>query len=780
MHFHKYPYPANFEFPVIKPNGFFRTQKGSYEMHATGNGTDIYHIQITGAGWEENDSTAQLQFPKKEKNLEGIQTRLVLGKDGSVVLQKKDGTMLLATAPKRFFGQCGEASLFEFIRQRDDQFYGLGEKWNGFEHSEKRTKFWNADVWADFHPERFANVNPAPDPVYLSIPYLIVKRGNTYLGLLMDNPHATFISTKKNTAIASQMEIGGSSSTILLGAEQGQPNLYIIFGPTLAELTQKLQKLIGVTPLPPAWALGYHQCRWGYESEADLKELDTKFRALGIPADGLWLDIEYLDRYKVFTFEKKNFKDPKAAMARFAKADRKVVPIIDPGVKLEAGYGVYERGKLADAFCKNPQGKEYVGLVWPGETVFPDFSLESTRAWWAREVAEFARLGIYGAWLDMNDPSTGPVENQDMLFQHGAKNHSSYHNQYALGMAAASREGFLKAHPDDRPFLLSRSGFTGSNRYTAIWTGDNSSNYRHLKNSIATTLNLALSGIPFNGPDAGGFGGDATPKLMEDWFKAGFLFPIFRNHTIIGSRRQEPWAFGKKTLAVLRRYIQLRYRLRPYLYQLFAQQEREGEAILRPLFYDFQDTKKLPLGLVDDQFMVGPGIMQAPFVMEKQTTREVVLPGKRKWYDVSADRWIAGGQKVTVKAQAVETPIYVLDGSILPLARLVPNDHRFDGAQVDFRIFLAGNSTASTQYVFDDGATFAYQKGERSEVEVIAKRTGKKLAIIVKAISDGYGHGDFTFTAGSEITQVEINGLPAKRCAAQGVPLGCGKTVTWC
>jgi len=290
------------------------------------------------------------------------------------------------------------------------------------------------------------------------------------------NPHAAFLSINQNLSVANQKKLDVKDSGIVFGADQGQPNLYIIFGPSLPELTRKLQHLVGETPLPPAWALGYHQCRWGYESAADLELLDTKFREHGIPADGLWLDIDYMDRYKVFTLDKKHFPAPRQTFARLAKAGRRVIASLDPGVKLEKGYGVCERGKQAKAFCQNPQGLEYVGLVWPGETLFPDFSQESTRTWWAKEVAQFARLGIDGVWLDMNDPSTAAVDNQDMLFNPGTKNHSSFHNQYALGMAMATRKGFQQAYPGKRPFQLSRSGSTGVGRYTTIWTGDNYSN----------------------------------------------------------------------------------------------------------------------------------------------------------------------------------------------------------------------------------------------------------------------------------------------------------------
>jgi alpha-glucosidase len=466
-------------------------------------------------------------------------------------------------------------------------------------------------------------------------------------------------------------------------------------------------------------------------------------------------------------------------MARLARHGRKIIPIIDPGVKFEKGYAVYDRGHRKKAFCQNPQGGEYIGLVWPGETAFPDFSLAPARAWWAEEVKKFAEIGVYGAWLDMNDPSTGPSDSNDMLFKRGTRAHDVFHNQYAHGMAMASREGFLQAHPEERPFLLCRSGSTGTGRYTAIWTGDNFSNYHHLKSSIATTLNLALSGIPFNAPDAGGFGGDTHPQLIRDWYKAGFLFPVFRNHSISGSRRQEPWAFDRQTLHVLRHYIRLRYRLRPYLYQLFIRQELSGEAILRPLFYDFPDSPKLPLGLIDDQFMVGPHILQAPFVQAGQKKRAVVLPGKSPWFDTGTGRWIASQRVIRVVPRPMETPLYIRDGSILPLARLAEADHAFHGDKVDFHIYLSDHSSASTRYVFDDGHSFAYQMGTSSEVEIKAQRADDRIAIETKILHAGMGSGSFVFTTEAAIRTLTINGKKARRISSQGVKLGLGAYRTW-
>ncbi|MDR0533226.1 MAG: hypothetical protein LBH01_04660 [Verrucomicrobiales bacterium] len=778
MHFHKYPYFSNFQFVEnLRPDKPFKTALGNYRFNLAANHEDVYFLQITGKSWEQNDSQAGLHFSPTNKN-KSANSRLLISGKGQLKLEDKNGKTLLQSPRAGFFGQCGEASLFQFEREDDFQYYGMGEKWFGFEHSGKTTKFWNTDVFADFNPASYIEGKPASDPVYLSIPYLIIKRGNTYIGLLLDNPHATFMATGQAISIANQMELKKKEQIVQLGAESGQPNLYIICGPSLRELTQKVQRLMGTTPLPPLWSLGYHQCRWGYRSAADLNELDAKFRQHQTPVDGLWLDIDFMERYKLFTLHKEHFPQPKKDLAKIAGAGRRVVPIFDPGVKVEAGYPVYEHGKKADAFCRNPQGQHFVGLVWPGDCVFPDFSLKTARDWWADEVAAFAKQGITSAWLDVNDPAVGPVNNSDMLFDHGRRPHDYYHNQYALGMAMATRQGFLAVSPNERPFLLSRSGFTGSQKYTAIWSGDNYSNYYHLRNSLATCMNLALSGIPFNGCDIGGFAGDTYPELLRDWYKASFLLPFFRNHCA-GTRPQEPWAFDSKTLTVVRHYIQLRYRLRPYLYQLFAEHEQSGEAVIRPLFYDFADTKQQPLGLVADQFMVGPHLMQAPFVDEALAKRKVVLPGKVAWFSLADGKWLSGGKDISVSANLNDTPWYVRDGAILPAARVAPHENRHDLRSVDFHIFLHRVTQAETSYVFDDGLTFDYQRGTRSKVKLTASRSGSKLTIKYQVNSDGYGDGDITFTTLGDIKSVTINGHPAKPVPAQGVPLGNYQTFTW-
>lgn len=768
MYFNKIPYSNNFRYPtdddVVKDGAHLKwpnrrlvagkPMDDSLQLQLDSFG-DVHRIRVTGPQWGSNDSQLELDLPEKTQ---GIDSRIKLGQDLSLNIFNARGESLLQSVPNQSFGVCGEAHLFQFFKPDNSNFYGLGEKMLGLELSKVRTKFWNTDVWADFDHAVFSEGHP--DPLYASIPYLIVRTPAGWVGLLLNNPHASFISTDGNINIAGQMDASEQSrESLILGSQQGQPELFIIVAKTLADLTCRYQKLIGTTPLPPVWSLGYHQCRWGYESMADLESLDRGMEENNIPCDGLWLDIEYMKGYRVFTFEPDFFPDPTSNFASINAKGRKVVPIIDPGVKAENGYEVYDSGQTGSHFCKNPNGDNFIGLVWPGETAFPDFSQKATRDWWATWTRRFAENGIHGAWLDMNDPSTGFALNEQMLFADGSLPHSSFHNQYANGMAQATREGFLKAHPEERPFLLSRSAFTGMARYSALWTGDNVSNDHYLKQSIPCSINLALSGIPFNGPDVGGFGGDTNPDLLIRWIKAGFLFPFLRNHSIRGSRQQEPWAFDTETTQLYAKFVRLRYRLRPYLYQLFIEQEEHGQAILRPLFYDHEQDTELGLETCEDQFMIGADLMQAPFLEEGQKERQVILPGSH-WYNPFENKWHEGQQKITVYSDQENTPLFFRLGAIIPGSRNEGGDNTYRGHEVDFHLILKKGLDQNTEatYHFDDGVSFAYQDGQRSSIQVIAQTKGNHLNIETRVMSEGTGPADLRFIVYEPFDTVSCDG----------------------
>ena len=715
MYFNKIAHPSNFVFArQAEPHtgALVLPGRNAFLTRCTLGG-DVHRLSVDDGRWADHGSTAELSTQIEGETLH----RLELSSDGTLVLQPEGHSApLLLGMPGASFGVCGQSWMFQFQHTPELQFYGLGEHSQGLEKSGQRVKFWNTDLMGDFHLEQiregFAN------PMYVDVPWLIVKQGNCYVGILVNNPGAVFMDLASNFVWSEKNTEDRDRRSFYLGAPSGKPELYIIAGPDLASLLRKFQQLVGRTPLPPLWALGHHQCRWGYGSPDDLLALDESYRKHGIPCDGLWLDIDYMDAYRVFTFSPSlwgNEEKTRQSFAKLSALGRRVIPILDPGVKVDAAYEVCQDGLSKHVFCVTPEGLPFTGFVWPGKTYMPDFSLAQTRAWWADRVARFAALGVSGAWLDMNDPSVGAVELNEMLFDHGRQPHTYYHNQYALGMAKASREGFLAAQPERRPFLLSRSAYTSCSRYTAVWTGDNASNWHHLRQSIPISLGLAMSGIPFNGPDAAGFMDDTSPALAIAWYKACFLFPFLRNHSSAGTRHQEPWALGVTTCRILTRYIRLRYKLLPYLYQLFIAQEERGEAILRPLFHDFEDSAALPLGTINDQFLIGPSILQAPVLEEDVSKRPLLLPGDSRWYSASEGRWLASGRTVAEAGGAV-TPLFIREGEIVPMQSGERSDNRNDLSELELHCFLRLDSTESAvlRYAFDDGETFAYKTGARS------------------------------------------------------------------
>ncbi|MBR9980179.1 MAG: hypothetical protein KFF50_04045, partial [Desulfatitalea sp.] len=701
--FNKYLHPANFAF-AHRCDGETLMVGNRVVQLRVAHGQGIHHLEVVDARLWPNDHRCEaLLMPAAELNEPALPGGLMLSADAGMQLHDERPAPLLAAADGEWFGLCGRRWIFRFALQADMQFYGLGEKHVAFQRPRRAYQFRNSDVWADHPLSRVAEGDYDPD--YLSVPYLIIKQRDTYIGLLVDAAYPAQITLGATAGEA--MPPGprrDAPPAIILGASGGRPSLYILYGPSLAALTRRFQRLVGTTPLPPLWALGYHQCRWGYRGHDDLVALAEQFRRHRFPVDALWLDIDYMDAYRVFTFHPDHLPRPLETTTALARSGLRVVPIIDPGIKAEPGYTVYDSGQAQEVFCRNPQGQAFTGMAWPGQVVFPDFSLPATGPWWGNEVNKLLAAGFEGFWLDMNEPSTGPVDDRDMLFQQGQAPHDAYHNSYGRLMARATRQAMLAAYPDRRPFLLSRAGCTGSQRYCAHWTGDNYSNYNHLRRAIGKSVNLALSGIPFNGPDVGGFGGDCDEKLLVAWFKAGFLFPFFRNHTMRDSRAQEPWAYSAEALATMRHYVRLRYRLLPYLYNLFIDQEERGEAILRPLFYDFDDTRAIAFGAIDDQFMVGPAILQAPFVQEKRLSREVALPPCR-WYRADTGTWVSGDRHLRVRRNAGSTPLFLRQGSIVPFQMSACTDNQSDLNRIGLLCCLSPGFRGQARYRYrtDDG-----------------------------------------------------------------------------
>ena len=700
------------------------------ELNDLGGG--VFHYRIQSSKWEQmSQATLNPEVFQGKPSESGIE----LSEDGSLRITL-GGKPLMQSFPGREFGILGKKWNLSFVYDETMRFYGLGEKNTGLEKSGQITKFWNTDALFDFGFTRAEK--EATDPLYASVPYVLIQQAAGCVGILVDNPYPVFMNMGAKENIANLLDADEAEpQCVSVGSYDGQPNIYFIIGASAQEVTRKLQALTGKTPLPPLWALGYHQCRFGYRDLADLEELDEKFDSLDIPCDGLWLDIDYMDGFKVFTVDKKGFDQHQERIARLQAKGRKVVPIIDPGVKNHPEFAVFQSGQAKDVFCKTPEGDLYTGFVWPGRTAFPDFSLPEVREWWAQQVEQFTQeFNFDGYWIDMNDPSTGSSELEDMLFNNGSCSHDSYHNQYALGMQQGTADGLQRAIGEKRAFIISRSGFTSSQRYSAIWTGDNWSNYFHLREGIAMSLNLSLSGIPFNGPDVPGFAGEATPELAVDWHKAGFLFPFFRNHSANMSPKQEPWQFEEPYRSAMIHFIRLRYKLLPYLYNLFHEHAETGDPYLRPLFYAFPG-EMTEVDRIGDQFLVGSHIMQAPIVHEGKTEREVYLPEGATWFDTTSGRWHQGRTKQTLSTNLDSTGLFIKEGALIPMLPGTRKTQDKDLSKIELHVFLQENSklTVRSTYRFDDGES---NDAPLSRVDFQAEVIDNCLQLVIQNIQLDY------------------------------------------
>lgn len=479
----------------------------------------------------------------------------------------------------------------------------------------------------------------------------------------------------------------------------------VIQGKSPQKIMNSLAELTGTTPMPPIWALGFHQCRWSYYPDSRVRQIADEFRKRKIPCDAIWLDIDYMDRYQVFTFSPEYFPDPKATNKYLHDRGFKSVWMIDPGVKVEKGYSVYDSGGRRRVWVKSTDGKEFNGMVWPGMCAFPDFTRPETREWWAGLYEDFMAQGIDGVWNDMNEPDIfdGPDQSMplDNIHRGGGGlprgSHKQYHNVYGMLMAKATREGIMKYRADKRPFLLTRSNFLGGQRYAATWTGDNEASWKHLRMSIPMSLNLSLSGQPFNGADIGGFYGEVNSELFAHWITVGAFYPFARAHTATCSKNKEPWAFGKKVESVSRIALERRYRLLPYIYTLFREAAINGMPVMRPIF--FADPKDVDLRAEEQAFMLGGDLLVVP-----KWAKDPKLP-KGIWHSIS----LVGEDSANDKYQP---NLLMRGGAIVPLGRIIQNTTEKSLDPLTLLVCLDELGKAKGVLYEDAGDGYGYENGE--------------------------------------------------------------------
>jgi len=577
-----------------------------------------------------------------------------------------------------------------------EALFGLGEGTGTFNRRGTVRDFWNMDVLG-----HAPAIHPALKQLYVSIPFALSLRDGRAAGLFWDTP------------ARQRWDLG---QTILdrwqLAAESDEINLHLFTGPGPAEVLARYTDLTGRMPLPPRWGLGYQQSRYSYETAGRVREIAREFRRRRLPCDALYLDIHHMDGFRVFTFGK-GFPRPSTLMKELRQQGFKVITIVDPGVKNDRKFGVLRRGMEADAFVKSPDGRsDFLGEVWPGTARFPDFLNPQARIWWGEEQAEFQNLGVAGFWNDMNEPANFARKDKTLhpKCRHhtaaGPRRHAEVHNLYGMEMARASREGALRHRPDERPFIITRAGYAGIQRHALVWTGDNSSTWDHLNDAVQMLLNLSVSGVPFCGSDVGGFLENTTPELFIRWLQFAAFTPFFRNHTNLGTRDQEPWAFGREVEAIARRFLNLRYQLIPYLYGRFAEARRSGTPIMRPLFWHYpNDPVAAACG---DQFLLGRDLLVAPVLRQGAAARSVYLPADL-WYDFWTGERLAGGCHVAADAPLDRLPLFVRAGAMVPMA--APRPSLGDSEDESVQLHCWPGAAGELEWYEDDGRTNAYESG---------------------------------------------------------------------
>ncbi len=582
--------------------------------------------------------------------------------------------------------------------------FGLGDKTGPLDRRGGFFVHWNTDVG------RFTE---ATDPLYKTIPFLLTVDGDGRSGgVFLDNTWRSWFDVGKR-----------DPEVLAFGADGGPLDVYVINGPRVADVVQRYTELTGLPPLPPLWSLGYQQSRYSYMSSDEVRSVASRLRAERIPTDVLWLDIDFQDRNRPFTVNPATYGDLPALASTLRGDGFRLVAITDlhvadvPG----EGYAPFDSGAAGDHFVKHADGRRFSGKVWPGPSVFPDFTRTASRAWWGGLYRGFVDDGVAGFWNDMNEPALFGTPNKTMPadvvhridtpgFAPRTATHAEIHNVYGMENTRATYDGLRALRPDDRAWVMTRASYAGGQRYAATWTGDNSSTWSHLKLSVSQLLSLGMSGFAYSGADVGGFTGGASPELMTRWLQVAAFTPVFRTHVATDGPRTEPWVDGPVHTALRRRAIEARYRLLPYLYALADENARNGAPLMRPVFYDHADGLSLPCD-TSMMFDLGPNLLVAPPpTPESPLAYKACLPAGG-WYDFWTGLRVAtagdGGATTMTETPTLDRlPVYVRAGSIVPRQPLVQSTAEAPKGALTLDVYPGPDCTGALY--LDDGVSVAH------------------------------------------------------------------------
>lgn len=598
-------------------------------------------------------------------------------------------------------------------------FYGFGEKTGPLNKKGYHYVNWNTDN-PQPHGETF-------DRLYKSIPFFIGIKDKKSFGIFFDNHFETHFDMGRD-----------NSKYYYFSAVDGNLDYYFIYGPEVKKVVEGYTFITGKTPLPQKWTLGYQQCRWSYGSYERVMEIAHNFRENDIPCDTIYLDIDYMDGYRVFTWDNKKFAKPEEMIKELNSMGFKVVTIIDPGVKVDKEYEIYDKGLKNGYYATDKDGIVYTNEVWPGKSVYPDFLNSKTRAWWADNQKIMMDSGVSGIWNDMNEPASfkGPLPDDVMFDNDGISvTHKEAHNVYGHFMAKATYEG-IKQYTNKRPFIVTRACYSGTQKYSTVWTGDNQSTWEHLRMSLPMLMNLGLSGMAFCGTDVGGFGHDCSSELLSRWVQVGTFTPLFRNHSAMGTRDQEPWAFDKETEEINKKYIKLRYQLMPYIYDTMYKTSKTGAPMIRPLLFNYQND--VNTYEINDEFLCGDNILVAPVVEQGAKARLVYLPEGNSWVDYWTKEEYKGGQYIIRQTPLDVCPIYIKQGSIIPNYEAQNFVGEKQNDKLSVQLFLGQEEAESSyEHYVDDGESFEYRNGAYDIYKIDIKEDCEKIEISTAIDHDG-------------------------------------------
>jgi len=699
----------------------------------------------------------------------------------SVSMNRASGLLTVRDAAGNVLQQDAEPLQFDGDKYRvakampaDEHYFGLGDKTGAFDRRGEAFRLWNTDSYA---------WQESTDPIYKSIPFYISYRAGVSLGILIDNTWPCSFDFGKT-----------ADDTFQYRAENGPVTIYLLAGPSAKHVLQSYAWLTGPTPLPPLWALGFQQSRYSYMTQARVLEVAGRLRADKIPSDAVYLDVDYQEKNRPFTVNTATFPDMSGMVATLHREMFHVVAITDLHIAdlPNQGYAPFDSGMAGDHFVKNPDGSVFVGPVWPGPSVFPDFTQQKTREWWGTLYTHFVDIGIDGFWNDMNEPSvftkllTMPndvvhrIDEPGFLSRTGT--HREIHNVYGMENSRATFDGMLTLRPDVRPFVLTRASYAGGQRYAATWTGDNSATWNHLRLTTSMLKNLGLSGFSLAGADVGGYAGTPTPQLLTKWIEIAAFQPIDRDHAEKGTGDHEVWANGAEQEDIRRRFIDERYKLLPYLYTVMEENSQDGLPLLRPLFLEFPDAApdRHPLDVDLDtsgEFMVGPDLLVAPPPFpDKADAYDAKLPTPG-WYNFWTGKPVeerqgsgtVGGLQpeaaaapvlsvVHLQPELAELPVFVRPGAILPIAPLTQSTEERPVGPLTLRVF-PGPKCEGRLYQ-DDGVSFAYKDGEFLRMSFRCDASAKDGSVSVDI-----GAHEGRFPAWWKEVAVEVNGLRATASA---------------